>query len=235
MGQASPSTGCARTGARIDALNVFPVPDGDTGTNMYLTLEAGVARRCASSSPRRRHLGNAAAGRRLARGALLGARGNSGVIMSELLRGVAATRAADLERDLDGSWLADALARASSAAFSAVANPQEGTVLTVARAAAEAAAAAAEETGGQLLAVAQAAAHGAADALAETTDQLEALRRAGVVDAGGRGYVVLTDSLLEVVTGCIATCRSSPAWLRSPTPCPGPSTWSTATAGPPTR
>ncbi len=183
----------------IDALNVFPVPDGDTGTNMYLTLEAGVES-MRVIEPEAPSPGNARLAA-LARGMLLGARGNSGVIMSELLRGVAATRAADLERDLDGSWLADALARASSAAFSAVANPKEGTVLTVARAAAEAAAAAAEETGGQLLAVAQAAAQGARTALAETTNQLEALRRAGVVDAGGRGYVVLTDSLLEVVTG----------------------------------
>ena len=102
---------------------------------------------------------------------------------------------------MDGSWLADALTRASSAAFSAVSNPKEGTVLTVARAAAAAATEIAAETDGDLQAVTRAAAEAARTALAGTTAQLEALRRAGVVDAGGRGYVVLTDALLEVVTG----------------------------------
>ncbi len=183
----------------IDALNVFPVPDGDTGTNMYLTLEAGVAAMLAVEDDLAAP-GNARLAA-LARGMLLGARGNSGVIMSELLRGIAATRAADLDRPMDGSWLADALTRASSAAFSAVSNPKEGTVLTVARAAAAAATEIAEETDGDLQAVTQAAAEAARTALAATTGQLEALRRAGVVDAGGRGYVVLTDALLEMVTG----------------------------------
>ncbi len=183
----------------IDALNVFPVPDGDTGTNMYLTLEAGVAAMMAIEGDVPEP-GNARLAA-LARGMLLGARGNSGVIMSELLRGIAATRAADLTRPMDGSWLADALTRASSAAFSAVSNPKEGTVLTVARAAATAATEIAAETDGDLQAVTRAAAEAARTALAGTTAQLEALRRAGVVDAGGRGYVVLTDALLEVVTG----------------------------------
>jgi DAK2 domain fusion protein YloV len=183
----------------IDALNVFPVPDGDTGTNMYLTLEAGVAAMMAIEGDIPEP-GNARLAA-LARGMLLGARGNSGVIMSELLRGIAATRAADLARPMDGSWLADALTRASSAAFSAVSNPKEGTVLTVARAAATAATEIAAETDGDLQAVTRAAAEAARTALAATTAQLEALRRAGVVDAGGRGYVVLTDALLEIVTG----------------------------------
>ncbi len=183
----------------IDALNVFPVPDGDTGTNMYLTLEAGVAAMMAIEGDVPEP-GNARLAA-LARGMLLGARGNSGVIMSELLRGIAATRAADLTRPMDGAWLADALSRASTAAFSAVSNPKEGTVLTVARAAATAATEIAAETDGDLLAVTRAAAEAARTALAGTTAQLEALRRAGVVDAGGRGYVVLTDALLEVVTG----------------------------------
>jgi dihydroxyacetone kinase-like predicted kinase len=121
----------------IDALNVFPVPDGDTGTNMYLTLEAGVEAMMALEGDIPEP-GNARLAA-LARGMLLGARGNSGVIMSELIRGIAATRAADLTRPMDGAWLADALTRAASAAFSAVSDPKEGTVLTVARAAATAA------------------------------------------------------------------------------------------------
>jgi len=183
----------------IDALNVFPVPDGDTGTNMYLTLEAGVEAMLAAVE-QEGQAGNAMLAA-LARGMLLGARGNSGIIASELLRGIAQARAANPEGPLDGAWLAGALERASTAAFGAVARPKEGTVLTVARAAAEAAAAAAEHPGGDLLEVTQAAAGAARAALAETPNQLEALRRAGVVDAGGRGYVVLSDSLLEVVSG----------------------------------
>lgn len=183
----------------IDALNVFPVPDGDTGTNMYLTLESGVeamlAVEGAAPDPGSARLAA------LARGMLLGARGNSGVIASELMRGIAAARAADLTRPMDGAWLADALERASSAAFGAVSAPKEGTVLTVARATARAAASAAETSDGDLQEVTQAAATAARESLAETPNQLEALRRAGVVDAGGRGYVVFTDALLEVVTG----------------------------------
>ena len=183
----------------IDALNVFPVPDGDTGTNMYLTLEAGVEAMLGveGDGP---GSGNARL-TALARGTLLGARGNSGVIMSELLRGIASARARDSAMPMDGAWLAEALGRAASAAFSAVSQPKEGTVLTVARAAATAAGETALQTDGDLQAVTQAAAQGARTALAATTNQLEALRRAGVVDAGGRGYVVLTDALLEAVTG----------------------------------
>ncbi len=183
----------------IDALNVFPVPDGDTGTNMYLTLEAGVAAMLDLASQESQP--GSARLSALARGMLLGARGNSGVILSELVRGFAATRAADVERAMDGQWLAEALTRASDAAYSAVADPKEGTVLTVARCAAEAAAGVADSPAGALQDVMQAAAQAARTALAATPSQLEALRRAGVVDAGGRGLVVLTDALLEVITG----------------------------------
>lgn len=183
----------------IDALNVFPVPDGDTGTNMYLTLEAGVEA-MAAAEPDAAPTGNDRL-RALARGMLLGARGNSGVIASELMRGIAAARAEDLERPADGAWLAHALDRAATAAFGAVSHPKEGTVLTVARATADAAAEASASSGGDLAAVAEAAARAAREALAETPNQLEALRRAGVVDAGGRAYVVFTDALAEVVSG----------------------------------
>jgi DAK2 domain fusion protein YloV len=183
----------------IDALNVFPVPDGDTGTNMYLTLETGIEAMLAveGTAPEPGSARLAA----LAKGMLLGARGNSGIIASELMRGIAATRAADLTRPMDGAWLAEALHRASEAAYSAVASPKEGTVLTVARAAADAARTTADQSAGDLQEVAQSAAAAAREALAETPNQLEALRRAGVVDAGGRGFVVLTDALLEVVSG----------------------------------
>lgn len=185
----------------IDALNVFPVPDGDTGTNMYLTLEAGIEAMSAVGQDIGGVELGAAMLASLARGMLLGARGNSGVILSELVRGISATRMAVLDRQADGTWLAAALQRGAAAAHSAVADPKEGTVLTVSRVAAQAAEAAAEDSGGDLAIVATAAAHAARQALAETTHQLEALRRAGVVDAGGRGFVVLTDALMEVVSG----------------------------------
>ena len=183
----------------IDALNVFPVPDGDTGTNMYLTLESGVEAMLAVAATAPDPGSSRLAA--LARGMLLGARGNSGIIASELMRGITAARAADLARPMDGGWLADALDLAAKGAHAAVANPKEGTVLTVARAAADAALQAAQRHRGDLYEVARAAAEAARTALAATTEQLEALRRAGVVDAGGRGYVVLSDALLEVVTG----------------------------------
>lgn len=183
----------------IDALNVFPVPDGDTGTNMFLTLQAGVAAMTevleSAPEPGSQRLGA------LAKGALMGARGNSGVILSELLRGLAATRAADLHRRTDGHWLAAALTTAAERAYRAVSEPKEGTILTVASAAADAARAAADACDGDLGATAQAAAERARSALAATTDQLEVLKRAGVVDAGGRGFVALTDALLEMVSG----------------------------------
>ena len=183
----------------IDALNVFPVPDGDTGTNMYLTLEAGVGAMLESGqgapAPGSARLAT------LARGMLLGARGNSGVITSELIRGIAATRATDLDRPMDGAWLADALTRASAAAFSAVSNPRRALSSPWHGPRRRRPRRPPMRLMATSQAVTQAAARAARSALAETTNQLEALRRAGVVDAGGRGYVVLSDALLEVVTG----------------------------------
>ena len=126
-----------RLGARraeIDALNVFPVPDGDTGTNMYLTVEAAAIAACEIADPEDVPGPMADA---IARGALLGARGNSGVILSQLLRGLA-----DVLRQADepsGDTVALALGRAADLAYAAVSRPVEGTVLTVARAAAESA------------------------------------------------------------------------------------------------
>jgi DAK2 domain fusion protein YloV len=178
--------------AEIDELNVYPVPDGDTGTNLHLTLEAAVL--ALGQLP-----DGAAPGETLgalSRGALLGARGNSGVILSQVLRGMAET-AGDRDR-LDPATWATALGQGSEAAYAAVADPVEGTMLTVAR---EAARAAAQHADGDLAAVVVAAADAARAALARTPEQLEVLRLAGVVDAGGRGVCVLLDALVEVVTG----------------------------------
>lgn len=179
--------------AEIDALNVFPVPDGDTGTNMYLTIEAAAIAAVEVSDPASTPGPTADA---LARGALLGARGNSGVILSQLLRGMA-----DVIGKVDeptGSTLAEALARAADLGYAAVSRPVEGTVLTVARAAADGAT---EHAAAGVTAVARAAAQHAHDALARTPTQLPALAAAGVVDAGGKGLVVVLDALVEVLTG----------------------------------
>ena len=174
----------------IDELNVFPVPDGDTGTNLVLTFTSA-AERLDSTPPADLKTTLSA----FARGALLGARGNSGVIASELLSGLSSTVAVSAAAGRD---LAVGLSEAADAAYRAVATPVEGTMLSVARAAAVAAAAINTD---DLAEVARAAASGAAEALAKTPDQLAALARAGVVDAGGRGLVVLLDALVEVVTG----------------------------------
>jgi DAK2 domain fusion protein YloV len=176
----------------INRLNVYPVPDGDTGTNMALTLESVVSELAGLESP-----DLDAACRAIAHGSLMGARGNSGVILSQLLRGLSdglnTPEGRPGARDLAGALMtADRLAR------DAVQRPVEGTILTVARGAAQGANAAADG-GGSLVAVAEAARAGAADALALTPSLLPVLEQAGVVDAGGTGYLLLFDALLTVL------------------------------------
>ena len=179
--------------AEIDALNVYPVPDGDTGTNMYLTVEAAAISAMEITDPRPEPGPVAEA---LARGALLGARGNSGVILSQMLRGLADVLATTPAPD--GAALSAGLTRAADLAYSAVSRPVEGTVLTVARAAAEAGAQVAQSG---LAHVAKAASGKAHEALALTPTQLPELAAAGVVDAGGMGYCVVLDALAGVLTG----------------------------------
>ncbi|MCX5393426.1 DAK2 domain-containing protein [Streptomyces sp. NBC_00094] len=174
----------------IDAINVYPVADGDTGTNLYLTAEAAhqaVEAVFAAAEP---DAGETV--RAMAHGALLGARGNSGTILAQLLRGMAGV----LADGRDGDHLARALAEAATAARLAVAHPVEGTILTVASAAARAC-----TGGGGLAEVAEDAYEGAREALATTRGQLDVLTRAGVVDAGGRGLVAVLGALVETVTG----------------------------------
>ncbi len=176
----------------IDELNVYPVPDGDTGTNLHLTVESA-AEALGELPP---DSDRAAVLSAVARGALMGARGNSGVILSQMLRGLADA--------LDGSpgdaaALAAALGQAADAAYAAVADPVEGTMLSVLRAAADATGD--EKTVADLAALVTTAGRAAREALERTPDQLEVLRLAGVVDAGGRGVCVLLDALEEVVTG----------------------------------
>ncbi|MES9540949.1 MULTISPECIES: DAK2 domain-containing protein [unclassified Actinomadura] len=177
-----------RTRAEIDALNVFPVPDGDTGTNLHLTV---IAAADALDEPP----AGADPWRTLAQGALLGARGNSGVILSQVFRGLADVLG-PLEAP-DGASFAAALDHASVLARGAVEHPVEGTILSVL---AEAAAASATVSGAGLPETARAAATGARQALGRTTGQLDVLARSGVVDAGAAGLCVVLDALVAVVT-----------------------------------
>ena len=192
------------TREEIDALNVFPVPDSDTGTNLFLTMEAAAqsARSVVPTADGDDTDPLMAAGRAFVDGALRGARGNSGVIMSQLLRVVVLTTllGRDAEGKVDATLMAEALKSAAEAAYEAVGEPVEGTILTVARAAADTAMAVAA-AGGTLEEVVTAASDAARVALARTPEQLERLRRAGVVDAGGRGLVVVFDATVRAMTG----------------------------------
>jgi DAK2 domain fusion protein YloV len=197
-----------RAREEIDALNVFPVPDGDTGTNLYLTFDAACERLDAmpavsSDDPAR---SAAAALDALAAGALEGAHGNSGTILAQLLRGMAdeLTETARARGHIDPATIAAALARADDAARTAVAVPVEGTMLSVVKAAATAATKLVQDAGEvqpPFPAVAEAARQAAFDALAATQHQLPALAEAGVVDAGGRGVCVFLDVLAALVGG----------------------------------
>jgi uncharacterized protein len=191
-----------RAREEIDAINVYPVADGDTGTNLYLTAESAAAAVEAVFEGHDAHGSGkpalADAARAMAHGALIGARGNSGTILAQLLRGMAQVLAADGETaHTDGEGLRLALRHAADSARQAVAHPVEGTVLTVASAAADAAGAAE----GDCATVARAAYDGARTALAATPGQLAVLERAGVVDAGGRGLVAVLGALVETFTG----------------------------------
>ncbi len=218
---ATDALGAARE--EIDALNVFPVPDGDTGTNLHLTVSAA---RDALTAAREADAGREAALTALARGALLGARGNSGVVLSEML-GEVVRRIGRARADERGAVvMAEALARAADAAYAAVGIPVEGTMLSVARAAADAAVERASDPDARTGEVVTAAAAAARAALARTPDQLDVLARAGVVDAGGRGLCVLLDAAETASTGRRPPRPPRgpriPVPLPTPDPAPGP-------------
>jgi len=178
----------------IDQLNVFPIPDGDTGTNLSMTLRSAADQVAAHHA--------SGAGPLLAvmaRGAVFGARGNSGVILSQVLTGLA-TAVGD-SAVADAQLLAVGLRRASEAAYAAVARPVEGTMLSVLRAAADAACQQCAAGATSLAAVIETACRAADIALRRTPEQLTVLAEAGVVDAGGQGLVLVLDALALVVTG----------------------------------
>ena len=174
----------------INRLNVYPVPDGDTGTNMALTLESVVAE-LEGAGPAMADTCKA-----IGHGSLMGARGNSGVILCQVLRGLTTVLAEGDEAD--GATWARALTEASTAAYGAVGTPVEGTILTVVREASEAGAEAAGG-GASLVEVLDRSKARGADALARTPEMLPVLKEAGVVDAGGTGFLLLLDALLHVL------------------------------------
>lgn len=178
----------------INALNVFPVPDGDTGTNMALTIH-GALESLEDLDPDATASDVAS---KLAYGALMGARGNSGVILSQIFRGF--SNGLGNSREIDGRDLARAIDAARETAYKAVMRPVEGTMLTVIRGAAEAASAASESQAG-IVSILTAAHQGSQRALDGTPDQLDILRQAGVVDAGGQGVVYILEALLRSATG----------------------------------
>ncbi len=177
---------------RINRLNVYPVPDGDTGTNMSRTLDAVVAEMEAAPEEL------VPTCNAISHGSLMGARGNSGVILSQIMRGIASTLRESAKAD--GATVAEALKVATDAAYQAVLTPVEGTILTVVRLSAEAAGAAAT-AGASLPGVVRAARDAGRIALESTPELLPVLKDAGVVDAGGAGYLLLLDALLHVVDG----------------------------------
>ena len=177
----------------IDRLNVYPVPDGDTGTNMVLTLRAAI--REATDNPSN-NVDVVAAN--LARGALLGARGNSGVILSQIIRGLA--EGLDGHREFGISEFSTALERAYQVGYKAVTNPVEGTILTVARDAGEAAQAARSQVASVEELIAQVV-DATRESVANTPNLLDVLAEAGVVDAGGQGLHVIYEGLLRSMRG----------------------------------
>ena len=175
----------------VNRLNVYPVPDGDTGTNMALTIESVVAGLEGIDEP----LTMEGVCHAISHGSLMGARGNSGVILSQLLRGMA-ERFREVEA-VDPGVLVAALAHADDLARKAVVRPIEGTILSVARAAATGAQEALD-AGGDLATTAESARSAAEVALAYTPEQLPALKQAGVVDSGGTGFLLLIDALCHI-------------------------------------
>jgi len=178
----------------INAINVFPVPDGDTGNNMFLTMRSTIEEGDRASG----HSVSAIA-KAMAQGALMGARGNSGVILSQFFRGLA--KGFDGRETITGSDWAIALAEASSAAYKGLSHPVEGTMLTVTRDASTAAKAAAQANPDDLIGVAEAAVEAAKGSVARTPLLLPVLREAGVVDAGGQGIYVFLEGALRYLKG----------------------------------
>jgi dihydroxyacetone kinase-like predicted kinase len=179
---------------RVNAVNVFPVPDGDTGTNMFLTMRSTMqeAHQCADESAG----GMLAA---MAHGALMGARGNSGVILSQIIRGIA--QAGEGVQAMDADGFVSGLEKGTAAAYKAVSKPAEGTILTVVREVAEDARQRLNGSAPDLLPLLESAVDAAHDSVARTPELLPVLAEAGVVDAGGLGLSYLLEGMLRGLKG----------------------------------
>lgn len=178
----------------VDALNVFPVPDGDTGTNMSLTIASA-----ARAVEKRNNASIEIVAKEVSNGALMGARGNSGVILSQLFNGFA--KGTEGKEELYCHDFVAAFDEAAKVAYKAVMNPVEGTILTVSKEAAEAANEAMAEADCSIESVLEAAYQGAQKALLNTPNMLPVLKQAGVVDAGGQGFVFILEGMLKVIKG----------------------------------
>lgn len=176
----------------VDELNIFPVPDGDTGTNMSMTITAAAKLLAESEEV----ISVAEVSKMTSSAMLRGARGNSGVILSLLFKGIA--EVLKESEEVDGVLFADALTLGLEYAYKAVMNPTEGTILTVARLAAEAARIAADVENDPII-VLGAACNAAEDALAQTPELLHVLKKAGVVDAGGKGLCIIFEGMLSLL------------------------------------
>jgi DAK2 domain fusion protein YloV len=183
-----------KSAADIDALNVFPVPDGDTGTNMMLTMRSTMEE--AYRAPDHSASGVAHA---MAKGALMGARGNSGVILSQIWRGLA--QGLEGKESFNAAELADALQKSAAIAYKGVSNPVEGTMLTVMKDAAKEAKDQVEQGQEDIVTVLEATVNAAGDSVANTPRLLKVLKDAGVVDAGGQGLYTLLEGALRYLKG----------------------------------
>lgn len=195
----------------IDALNVFPVPDGDTGTNMHHTLASAVEEAEATNT---NHIGLVAEA--IARGGLIGARGNSGVILSQVLQGFA--RSLRFKEKATAIDIIEAFEDGARMAYQAVMSPVEGTILTVVRKTAEEAAA---QRSSNLLRIMVAVFKKAIAALEETPNQLPVLKEAGVVDAGGKGFVVILEGCLSALKNASPNARTPIQPVANPDSVPG--------------
>ncbi len=195
-----------KSSADIDALNVFPVPDGDTGTNMLLTMRSTV-----EESQLAADHGVSSVAKAMAKGALVGARGNSGVILSQIFSGL--SQALDGKDDITGKELADALTKASSVAYAGLSNPVEGTILTVMREAAEAAQAHAATVSDDVVSVVEATVNAAKESVAKTPTLLPVLKEAGVVDAGGQGLYTILEGSLHYLKGEMEQLKLRRPWM----------------------
>jgi DAK2 domain fusion protein YloV len=183
-----------KSASDIDALNVFPVPDGDTGTNMLLTMRSSIEEAFQTGNS-----GASEVAQAIAKGALMGARGNSGVILSQIWRGLA--EGLKDKKTFNGSDLAEALKKASAMAYKGISNPVEGTILTVIRQASEAGQAQMDSDDNDVISVMEAVVEAASESVANTPTLLPVLREAGVVDAGGQGLYTILEGALRYLRG----------------------------------